>query len=263
MRAVWTGSIGFGLINIPVKLYTATQSHHLDLNLLRQGDLCQISYARVCSKDGKEVPWEEIAKGYEYQEGDYVVLQKEDLKKITKEKSAIIDIKNFIRDDDIESFFYDTPFYVEPKKEGHKAYALLRETLLNTKTVGIGELVMRNREHLVIIKPHKELLILNKLRYAHEIRSLASLNLPKAELVKPKELEMAKQLISQLSEKFNPAGFKDTYINELKKIIEAKAKGKKLKTPPVTSETSKITDMMSLLKKSLVKKPSSKKARQG
>jgi DNA end-binding protein Ku len=250
MRAIWTGDINFGLINIPIKLYSATESHNLDLNLLRQGDLCPIRYARVCREDGKEVPWDDVVKGYEYQEGDFVTLDNDDFQKANAANTHIIEIGKFVKATEIESIYYDTPYFLEPKKEGHKTYCLLREGLKATKTVGLGQFAMRNREHLVVVRPHGDMLLLIKLRYQDEIRNIKPLNLSE-ELVNNKELNMAKQLIEQLTDAFNPKDYKDTYINDLKKIIEAKAKGKKLKTAKLPKQTN-VTDIMSLLKKSLV-----------
>ncbi|QBR85029.1 Ku protein [Legionella israelensis] len=256
MRAIWSGSISFGLVNIPIKLYSGTESHSLDFHLLRKNDLCPIQYARVCRVDGKEVPWEEILKGYEYQEGDYVILEKKDFEKASAKKSHTFEINEFVKEAEIDSIFYDTPYYLEPKKEGRKAYALLREALKQTKMVGVGEFVMRNRENLAVIKPYGDLLLLNKLRYKEDIRDPEMLSLPESDLFKEKELDMAKQLIDQLTETFKPEDYKDTYVTDLKKLIEAKAKGKKFKKPKEVVEPEKVTDIMELLKKSLKSKAS-------
>ena len=251
MRAIWSGSISFGLVNIPIKLYTGTQSHTLDLDLLRRKDLCPIRYSRVCASDGKEVPWEDIVRGYEYADGEYVVLEKEDFEKANVEKTHTIDIVSFVREDEIDSIYYDKPYYLEPQKSGIKAYALLREALKKTGMVGIGNFVMRNREHIAVIKPYEDLIILNQLRYQDEIRNQKDLKLPESE-VSDKEIKMAEKLIKQLTAKFKPEQFTDTYINDLKEIIEAKAKGKELKKPKtITAERGKVADIMTLLKKSL------------
>ncbi|KTD44529.1 Ku protein [Legionella oakridgensis] len=256
MRAIWSGSISFGLVNIPVKLYSGTESHALDFNLLRRSDLCPIQYSRVCRADGKEVPWEDIVKGYEYQEGDYIILEKEDFEKASAEKSHVFEINEFVKEDEINSIFYDTPYYLEPGKEGQKAYALLREALKETNMVGVGEFVMRNRENLAVLKPYGDLLLLNKLRYKDDIRDVKALTLPDADLIKEKELRMAKKLIEQLTDRFKPENYKDTYITDLKKLIEAKAKGKKFKKPKQIVPQEKVTDIMELLKKSIQSKAS-------
>jgi DNA end-binding protein Ku len=251
MRAIWSGAISFGLVNIPVKLYSGTESHSLELDLLRKDDLCPIQYLRVCKADGKEVPWESVVKGYEYKEGNYIVLEKEDLERVGAKKSHSFEIHEFVKESDIDTIFYGTPYYLEPQKEGQKAYALLHAALQETKMVGVGEFVMRNREHLAVIKSYGKLLLLNKLRYQDEIRDAKSLSLPEANLIKDKELDMAKKLIKQLTAKFKPQNYHDNYITELKKLIDAKAKGKKFKKPKQVFEVEKVTDIMTLLKKSL------------
>jgi len=254
MHAIWSGAISFGLVNIPIKLYSGTQSHTLDFDLLRRKDLCPIRFARVCKADGKEVPWEDIVRGYEYSDGDYVVLEKEDFEKANVEKTHTIEITSFVHEEEIDSIYYDKPYYLEPQKSGLKAYALLREALKETGMVGIGSFVMRNREHIAVIKPYENLIILNQLRYADEIREQRELKLPK-EKITEQELKMAEKLIKQLTTKFDPKKYEDTYINDLKKIIEAKAEGKELKRPrAIPEEKGKVTDIMSLLKKSLQEK---------
>jgi DNA end-binding protein Ku len=251
MRAIWSGSINFGLVTIPVKLYSATEHHGLDFDLLRRKDLCQVTYSRICRADGKEVPWKDVVKGFEYREGDYVVLDKDDFNKASPEKTHNIEITQFINDNEIDTILFDTPYYLEPKKEGIKAYALLREALKKTNMVGIGEFVLRNHESLVVIAAYGDLILLNKLRYNEQIRDPKSLELPSKDLVNDKELKMAMQLIKQLGEKFKPEHYKDTYINDLKELIAAKAKGKQVKKARRISDRNKASDIMGLLKKSL------------
>lgn len=251
MRAFWSGSISFGLVNIPIKLYSGTEGHRLDLHLLRDKDLCPIRFARVCRADGEEVPWEHIVRGYEYAEGDYVILEKEDFEKADVKKTHTIDISSFVHEDEIDPIFFEKPYYLEPEKTGMKAYALLREALSKSKKVGIGNYVLQHREHIGIIKPYGNLIILNQLRYHDEIRDHEKLNLPENVDIKEKEINMAIELIKQLTDKFKPEEYEDTYINDLKKIIEAKAKGKKLKKVKQVPEAEEVTDIMSLLKKSL------------
>lgn len=251
MRAFWSGSISFGLVNIPIKLYTGTESHTLDLNLLRDKDLCPIRFARVCRADGEEVPWEHIVRGYEYESGDYVILEKEDFERANVKKTHTIDISSFVNEKEIDSIFFEKPYYLEPQKTGIKAYALLREALKKSKMVGVGNYVLQRREHIGIIKPYGDLIVLNQLRYYDEIRDHESLALPEKEEIKDKEVNMALKLIKQLSGKFKPKDYEDTYINDLKKIIEAKAKGKKLKKVKQVPEKEEVADIMSLLKKSI------------
>ncbi len=254
MRAIWTGTISFGLVTIPVRLFSGSESHTLDLDMLRKDDLCPVKYARVCRSDGKEIPYEDIVKGYEYREGDYVVLEQEDFEKANVEKTKTIDIQDFVKETEVDTIFYEKPYYLEPDKGGDKPYALLREALRKSKKVGIAYFVMRNREHIAVLKPYGKLLLLNQLRYHDEIRDTKELNLPESKLVNDKELKMAMSLIDQTTAKFTPEEYKDTYIEDLKKIIEAKAKGKKPKAKGKEPKKSNVVDMMTLLKKSLEEK---------
>jgi DNA end-binding protein Ku len=251
MRAIWSGLISFGLVNIPVKLYSGSESHSLDLEMLRKDDLCPVKYARVCRSDGKEIPYENIVKGYEYQEGDFIVLEKEDFEKANVKKKNAIDIQSFVKESEVDSIFYERPYYLEPDKGGDKPYALLREALKKSKKVGVANFVMRNREHFAVLKPYGNLLLLNQLRYHDEIRDTKPLKLPDSKAVNGDEIKMALTLIDQSSSKFKPEKYKDSYIEDLKKIIEAKAKGKKPKAKGKAPKPSKVEDMMSLLKKSL------------
>lgn len=257
MRSIWSGSISFGLVNIPVKLYSGSQSHSLDFDMLRQRDLCPVKYKRVCRSDGEEIPWDEIVKGYEYKEGDYVILEKEDFEKANVEKTSTIDITDFVDEKEVNTIFYERPYYLEPSKGGEKPYALLREALKKSKLVGVANFVMRNREHIGVLKPYGNLILLNQLRYHDEIRNTKELKLPDSKKVNQKELKMALALIDQLSGKFKPEDYSDTYIEDLKKIIEAKAKGKKPKAKGKEPKPANVVDMMTLLKKSLNQKKKS------
>lgn len=258
MRSIWSGSINFGLVNIPIKLYSGSESHDLDLDMLRRGDLCPVKFSRVCREDGKEIPYENIVKGYEYKEGDYVVLEKEDFEKANVEKTNSIEITDFVNESEVDSIFFEKPYYIEPGKGGTKSYALLREALKKTKKVGVASFVLRNREHLVLVKPYGNMLLLNQLRYYDEIRDSKDLKLPAKKDIKKKELDLAVTLIDQLSTKFKPEDYEDTYIEDLKKIIEAKSKGKKPKAKGTKKkESAEIVDMMTLLKKSLKEKKKS------
>lgn len=259
MRAIWTGAIGFGLVNIPVNLFSATQAASLDLDMLDKADHANIHFKRVNENTGKEVEWKNIVKGYKY-EGEYVVLSPEDFEKASPEKSKSIDISSFVKEDEIDSIYYETPYYLEPVKSGVKAYALLRDALEKTNKVGVASFVLRNKESLVILKPSGNLLILNKIRFGEEIRSTEEINVPGKSEVKKAELDMAVSLINQLTKKFNIEAYRDTYTDELLKIIAAKAKGKKPQTPKLRVVHSQAKDLMSQLKESLASTPSRKKA---
>jgi DNA end-binding protein Ku len=252
MRAIWTGAIGFGLVNIPVKLYSATESSTLDLDMLDKKDHAKIRFKRVNESTGKEVQWENIVKAYDY-EGKYVVLSDEDFKKASPEKTKILEIAQFVKEEEVDSMYYDSPYYLEPQKAGEKAYALLREALKKTGMVGLGTFVLRSKQLLGIIKPHEDVVVLNKIRFSQEIRDYSDLTLPSAKEVhlKPAEIKMAEELIKQLSDDFKIDEYRDTYTDELMKVIEAKAKGKKLTTPKMKVVHHQSDDIVAQLKQSI------------
>jgi DNA end-binding protein Ku len=251
MRAIWSGSIGFGLVNIPVRLFSATKTSALDLDMLDKKDHANIRYARINTSSGKEVAWENIVKGFKYH-GEYVVLEDADFEKVSPRKSKMIDINEFVKEEQIDVSYYDTPYYIEPTKGGEKAYALLREALKHTGKIAIGEYILRTKENLCVLRPQGDMLVLHKLRFPEEIRSAEDLSIPKDIAVKPAELKMAETLISQLTpKKFSITKYKDTYDEELMKIIEAKAKGKKITAPKFKMVQHKGKDLMDQLKASL------------
>jgi len=250
MRPIWTGAIGFGLVNIPVKMYSATQTSNLNLDMLDKKDHAHIKYQRVNENSGKEVPWGNIVKGYKY-EGDYVILDDKDFEAASAKKTKTIEISDFVKEEEISSLYYETPYYLEPDKSGTRPYALLLEALKKTKKVGVSTFVMRNKEALAILRPDKEVIVLNKIRFEEEIRDPGELQLPKNTEVKPAELKMAITLIDQLTAKFDISKYKDTYNGELLKLIKAKASGKKIKAPQLKVVHSKTKDLMDQLKASL------------
>ena len=257
MRPIWTGTIGFGLVNIPVKLFSATQGSELDLDMLDKKDLSNIRFMRVNEKTGKEVAWANIVKGY-LLNNKYVVLDDKDFETASAVKTKVIELSDFVQQQDINSMYYETPYYLVPEKSGVRAYSLLKQALLKTGKVGIATFVMRNKEHLAILKATDEVLILNQLRFSEEIRDIKELALPAAAAVKPAELKMAISLINQLSGKFNITTYKDTYTVQLLKLIKAKSKGSKPAVAPMKVVHSKAKDLMEQLKASLSAK--SKKA---
>lgn len=250
MRAIWSGAIGFGLVNIPVRIFSATSEHELDLAMLDKKDHARIRYKRVNEETGKEVAWENIVKGYDY-DGKYVIVTDEDFEKASPEKSKIIEVSSFVDEDQINSIYFETPYYLEPQKAGERPYALLREALAKSGKSAVGSFVLRSRESLCVLKPLDEVIVLNKIRFAHEIRESKDLTLPAASTVKAPELKMAMELIKQLSAPFKIDRYKDTYTDELLKLIHAKAKGKKPITPQLRVVHSKAKDLMSQLKASL------------
>lgn len=255
MRAIWNGALSFGLINIPVRIYSAAEERALKFRMLDKKGHCPISYTKVCRSDGKVVPYENIVKGYEYQKGDYVILDPEDFEKASPKKTKTVEIENFVEEDEVESKLINKPYFIEPDKKAEKAYVLLREALKKSKKVGIGKIVFHDKEHLSMIKPEGEALMLVTLRYQDELRSPDDLHIPDKSKYTQKELDMAISLINQLEEEFDIKKYKDTYTVELKKIIAKKAKGKPVKVSkgePVPTYT-EMKDLMETLKKSLEK----------
>jgi DNA end-binding protein Ku len=250
MKAIWTGSIGFGLVNIPVGLFGAIQESDLDLDMLDKKDHARIRFKRVNEETGKEVPWDNIVKGYDYR-GKYIVLTDDDFQKASPEKSKTIEIIEFVNEKEIESIWYENPYYLAPKKSGEKAFILLREALKKTGKVGVGNFVMRNKESLCVLKPREDTILLQKIRFAQEIRDSGALGIPAKTSLKPAELQMATALIDQLTARFNISKYKDNYSAALLKLIQAKAKGRKTVAPPLRIVHSKTKDLMAQLKASL------------
>lgn len=250
MRPIWTGAIGFGLVNIPVKLYSATESSNINLDMLDKKDHSHIKYLRINEKTGKEVAWANIIKGYKL-DNDYVVLDDKDFEAASVKKTKTIEISDFVKEEEISSLYYETPYYLEPDKSGARPYELLRQALLKTKKVGVASFVLRNKESLAILRPDKAVIVLNRIRFEEEIRDTTDLTLPKNTDVKPAELKMAISLIDQLTGKFDISKYKDTYNEELLKLIKAKAGGKKIKKPELKVVHNKTKDLMEQLKASL------------
>src|SRR5665213_873680 len=250
MRAIWTGAIGFGLVNIPVKIYSATQTSNLDLDMLDKKDHSNIKFKRVNEKTGKEVERGNIVKGYKV-DGDYVILDDKDFEAASAKKTKTIEISDFVKEEEISSLYYETPYYLEPDKSGTRPYQLLLDALKKTKKVGVSTFVMRNKEALAILRPDKNVIVLNKIKFEQEIRNPEELALPKNTEVKPAELKMAITLIDQLTGKFDISKYKDTYNGELLKLIKAKASGKKIKAPQMKIVHNKTKDLMEQLKASL------------
>lgn len=252
MRAIWSGAIGFGLVNIPVKIYSAVRPSELDLDMLDKKDHANIRFQRVNENTGKQVAWENIVRGYKYDD-KYVVLTDDDFAKVRPEKNKLIEINDFVNESEIDALLYETPYYLAPEKQGMKAYNLLRDALAKTGKVGMSTYVLRNRESLGIIKPQGDLLLLNKIRFAEEIRDPKDIEID-VKASKPQELKMAIALIDQLTDKFDIKQYKDTYSEDLMKLIEKKAKGKKVTTPKLRVVHSRSHDLMGQLKASLEKK---------
>lgn len=254
MRSIWSGAIGFGLVNIPIKIYSAIQSSNLDLDMLDKKNHANIKFQRVNESTGKVVPWDQIVKGYKIKD-EYVVLEDEDFERASPEKSKVIDINEFVNQEEIDAMFFDTPYYTEPAKNGEKAYQLLHKALSQTGKVALGSFVMRTKENFCMLKAADNgMLTLVKLRFPEEIRSTEDINIPKG-TVKAAELKMAVALINQLSpKKLDIDKYKDTYSEALLKVIKDKSKGKKVTQPKFKLVKKSTTDIMDQLKESLKSK---------
>jgi DNA end-binding protein Ku len=249
MRSIWTGAIGFGLVNIPIKLFSAVEESSLDLDMLDKKDHANIKFKRVNENTGKEVAWANIVRAYNL-DGKYIVLDENDFAEAMPEKTKTIGIESFVDDEDIDPMLYDTSYYMEPEKQGKRAYALLATALGKSKKAGFGSFVLRNKEHPTLIKAYDDLLVLHRLRFHHEIRDHKDLDIPSA-APKPAELKMAMSLIDQLSGGFNIDSYKDTYTEKLMKLIKAKAAGKRAPVHKMKVVHSKTVDLMEQLKASL------------
>jgi DNA end-binding protein Ku len=262
-RAIWKGSISFGLVNIPIALYPATRREELKFRLLRKTDLSPVNYKRVAEKDGKEVSWDQIVKGYEYEKGKYIVMSDEDFKAAAIEGSKTIDIIDFVKEEEIDPRYFETPYYLVPAKNAEKSYALLREAIRSTGAVGIGKIIIRQTQHLAGIKVVGDALVLEIMRFSNELVNESEYTFPARDNVRPQELAMAEQLIDNLAEPFDPSKYTDDYRSNLMKIIRAKMKGKKpkLEEPEEPEPDTGVLDLMSKLRASLEQGTAKKSAR--
>ena len=253
MAAIWKGSLTFGLVNIPVELKTAVRADHISFRLLHKEDLSPVKYERVCQAEGEPVPWNEIVKGYEYEKGKFIVLTDEDFKTAALEQSKTIDILDFVKEDEIDPRYFETPYYLVPAKGGEKPYALLREAIRQTGSVGIGKIIIRQIQHLAAVKVVGDALVLEIMRFANELVEAKEFSFPSREAIRPQELQMAEQLVANLAEPFDPTRYTDEYRANLMKIIKAKMKGKKVKLeePEGEAPDSDVLDLMSRLRASL------------
>src|SRR5438552_7053077 len=253
-RAIWKGSISFGLVNIPIALYPATRREEFKFRLLRKSDLSPVNYKRVAEKDGKEVPWDQIVKGYEYERGKYVVLKDEDFERVDLEATQTVDIQDFVDVDEIDPMFFYKPYYLEPQKGGDKAYALLRDALKDSNRVGIAKVVIKTRQYLAGVKPEDGALVLELMHFADELADTSKLHIPKKVEVGKREMNMAKSLIDSMSAKWNPEKYQDEYKEALMEVIEEKveAGGKEIEEKPRKApKPTKVIDLVKVLQQSL------------
>jgi DNA end-binding protein Ku len=251
-RPIWKGFISFGLVSIPVGLHSALESREeLSFHLLHRKDLSRVDYKRYCVKEDVEVPWKEIVKGYEYQKGRFVVVEDEDFEKARVPASHTFSVRAFVPATSVDDLYFDHPYYLAPDgKAGTKAYALIRDALADEGKLGIGTIVIRQREHLGALEPAGDALVLTTMRFAHEIRSPGALDLPKARHGwTDKEMKLAHQLIDTLSAEWNPHDYKDTYTDALRKVIERKIAGEEIEVPETKPKP--VIDLMKALQASL------------
>ena len=257
-RALWKGAISFGLVNIPVALHSAEQRNTLDFTLLDRRDFAPVGYKRVNKQTGKEVAWDQIVKGYEYEEGSYVALSEEDFRRANVEATQTVDILAFVDAADIEPIYFDTPYYLSPGKRGEKGYALLRETLRRSGKAAVANVVIRTRQHVAVLLPVDSMLVLNTLRFADEIRSADDYELPGEAKASAREVDMALKLVKEMSEKWKPGKYHDTYRDDLLERIKKKVKAGETReiTEPEEQEKeprkgAEVIDLMALLKRSV------------
>lgn len=273
MRPVWKGSISFGLVSIPVALVNASRQEDLKFKMLRAGDMSPINYKRVAETDGKEVPWDQIVKGYEYEKGKFVILKEEDFKRVDLEATDTIDIVDFVDLEKINPIYFYKPYYLEPQKGGAPAYKLLREVLGSTNKVGIAKVIIRTRQHLAAVKSNGKLLVLDLMRFEDELVPADDVKLAEGKELGAREVKMATTLVEQMSEDWTPSRYTDDYRSALMKLIDAKVKsgGKEIPGKVKAKAATNVVDLLSVLEESLagagksnkskpVKKKTSRKA---
>jgi DNA end-binding protein Ku len=254
MRSVWSGSLAFGLVNIPVRLNSAVRAkERVKFRLLHKTDLAPIRYDRVCEREDKSVDWSDIVKGYEYTKGKFVVVSDDEFKAASVASSKTIEILDFVKAEEIDPRYYETPYYLLPDKGGDKSYALLREAMSRTGTVAIGKITMRtDAVHLAGVRVVEDALVLELMRFSNELAEVGDFSFPSDDLVRPQELKMAEQLVENLLQPFDATRYVDEYHANLMKIIRAKMKGKELEVPEAEErEKTPVVDLMARLKESL------------
>jgi DNA end-binding protein Ku len=254
-RSMWKGSIAFGLVNIPIELYSAVRDHRPKFRLLHAKDEAPVRYERVCQTEGKPVAWEELVKGFEYEKGHFVVITKDDFKTAALEKTKTIDILDFVDPGEIDERYFETPYYLQPAKGADRAYALLREAIRESGKIGIAKIILREAQHLAAVEAIGQALVLTMMRFADELADLGDFRFPAAEGIRPPELKMAMQLVDSLSAKWEPGKYTDEYTDNLMRVIEAKLKGRRPKLQPRdTTQPADVVDLMARLRASLESK---------
>ncbi|HMJ82851.1 MAG TPA: Ku protein [Vicinamibacterales bacterium] len=251
-RALWKGSISFGLVNIPIELHTAVRDHRPKFRMLHAKDKSPVRFERVCIRDGHPVAWEDLVKGYEYQKGHFVVVTKEDFQAAAVEKTRTIDIIDFVKSDEIDDRFFETPYYLLPAKGGERAYALLREAIRQSERVGVAKFILRDAQHLAAVEAIDNALVLTIMRFADELAETSAFEFPGDAGIRKPELDMAKSLVNSLAAEWDPTKYTDLYRENLLKIIQAKLKGKKVDLEEVAEpRQAEVVDLMERLRRSL------------
>ncbi len=259
-RALWKGSIAFGLVNIPVELHTAVRDSRPRFRMLHAEDKSPVRFERVCAREGKAVAWEDLVKGYEYQKGRFVVLTKEDFRTAALEKTRTVDIRSFVKPEEIDDRFFESAYYLVPAKGGERAYALLREAIRETKRVGIATIVLREAQHLAALEVAGDAMVLTLMRYAEELVDVRDYHFPPAKDIRKPELQMARTLVENLADTWDPSQYTDEYRENLMKIIKAKLKGKEPHlVEHVEPQNAEVVDLMERLRQSLAGTGGSKK----
>ena len=251
-RALWKGSISFGLVNIPIELHTAVRNHRPKFRMLHATDTSPVKFERVCVKDGHPVAWEDLVKGYEYRKGRFVVMTKEDFQAAALEKTRTVDIIDFVKADEIDDRFFETPYYLVPAKGGERAYALLREAIRDSERIGIAKFILRDAQHLAAVEVIQQAIVLTIMRFADELVDVDQFEWPAGDAVRKPELDMAKALVNSLAAEWDPAKYTDQYRENLMRIIQSKAKGKKAELEPASEpRQAEVIDLMERLRRSL------------
>jgi DNA end-binding protein Ku len=263
MASVWKGALSFGLVNISTRLYPAirTSGGEIHFRQLHRTDLAPIKYERVCTADGESVSWGDVVKGYEYRKGKFIALTNDDLKAAALESSSAIEILDFVKEQEIDPRFLDTPYYLVPERGGEKAYALLREAMRSTGMVAVGKFTMRQKQHLASVKPIGDAMVLELMRFADELVDASQFTFPSAEGVRPKELAMAEQLIANLAQPFDASKYTDDYRDNLMRVINAKLKGEHIEVEQPESTGTEVTDLLARLQESLAQAKAASHAR--
>jgi len=254
MAAIWKGFLNFGLVNVPVELRPAVREDHVRFRLLHKADMSPVKYERVCERDGEKLDWKDIVKGFEVAKDDWVVLEEDDFKAVAMQASKAVEIVDFVKQEEIDPRFFDTPYYLVPAAGGEKAYALLREAIRKAGCIGIGKIVIRQTQHLAGVKAVGKALVLELMRFSTELVDADGFGFPDASAIRKPELDLAEQLVESLRAPFDPTRYKDDYRENLMEVIEAKRKGVKPTRSPAEQPEGKIINLMEQLRKSLGKK---------